>query len=88
LSRGLSLTGNQPGDPCGSLTTKAPSSVGTKPSIDLSGSVIGLGVPEYPTSTVKASPASNGAAGVIRSSCTSRSTKSAGLPFTRTLDTR
>src|SRR6266568_949568 len=39
LSRGLSFTGNQPGDPCGSPTTNAPSSVGTHPSIDWSGSV-------------------------------------------------
>ena len=34
LSAGVSLLGYQPGDPCGSLTTKAPSSVGIHPSID------------------------------------------------------
>ena len=45
LSRGLSFTGYQPGDPCGSLTTNAPSSVGTQPSIDVSGSVTTFGTP-------------------------------------------
>ena len=45
LSRGLSFTGYQAGDPCGSPTTKAPSSVGTQPSIDPSGSVTTAGVP-------------------------------------------
>ncbi len=45
LSRGLSLTGYQAGDPWGSPTTKAPSSVGTQPSIDPSGSVTTCGVP-------------------------------------------
>ena len=39
LSRGLSLHGYQAGEPCGSLTTNAPSSVGTQPSIEPSGSV-------------------------------------------------
>jgi hypothetical protein len=45
LSRGLSLTGYHPGDPCGSPTTNAPSSVGTKPSIESSGSVMTSGTP-------------------------------------------
>src|SRR6478609_9683453 len=45
LSCGLSLQGNQPGDPCGSPTATAPSSVGTQPSIDWSGSVTTVGVP-------------------------------------------
>ena len=45
LSRGLSLTGYQAGEPCGSPTTKAPSSVGTQPSIEPSGSVTTVGVP-------------------------------------------
>src|SRR6266545_352083 len=45
LSRGLSLTGYQAGDPCGSPTTNAPSSVGTQPSIDWSGSVTTDGSP-------------------------------------------
>ena len=45
LSRGLSLTGNQAGVPCGSLTTTAPSSVGIQPSIEPSGSVTTDGVP-------------------------------------------
>src|SRR5215207_96236 len=46
LSRGLSLAGYQPGEPCGSPTTNAPSSVGTNPSIDPSGSVMTCGTPE------------------------------------------
>jgi hypothetical protein len=45
LSRGLSLHGYQAGEPCGSLTTNAPSPVGIQPSIDWSGSVTTLGVP-------------------------------------------
>src|SRR4051812_33790272 len=45
LSRGLSLHGYHAGEPCGSLTTKAPSSVGTQPSIESSGSVTTPGVP-------------------------------------------
>src|SRR5215204_7466568 len=45
LSLGLSLTGYQPGEPCGSPTTNAPSSVGTKPSIESSGSVMTCGTP-------------------------------------------
>jgi hypothetical protein len=45
LSRGLSLDGYQPGEPCGSLTTNAPSSVGTHPSSDSSGSSTGSGFP-------------------------------------------
>src|SRR6187551_3706419 len=39
LSFGVSFTGYHPGEPCGSPTTNAPSSVGTHPSIELSGSV-------------------------------------------------
>src|SRR5215211_8730636 len=34
LSVGVPLTGYHAGEPCGSPTTKAPSSVGTQPSID------------------------------------------------------
>ena len=45
LSRSESLTGIQPGVPCGSPTTKAPSSVGTQPSIASSGSTTGSGCP-------------------------------------------
>ena len=45
LSFGVSLTGYQVGEPCGSLTTNAPSSVGIQPSLDLSGSMTGLGWP-------------------------------------------
>src|SRR6185295_11703825 len=45
LSCGLSLHGNQPGEPCGSPTATEPSSVGTQPSIDWSGSVTTVGVP-------------------------------------------
>ena len=45
LSRGLSLTAYQPGEPCGSPTTKAPSLVGIQPSLDPSGSTTTLGVP-------------------------------------------
>src|SRR6185312_12771932 len=37
LSRGLSFAGYQAGEPCGSPTTNAPSSVGTQPSTELSG---------------------------------------------------
>ena len=45
LSFSESLTGNQPGEPCGSPTTNAPSSVGTQPSIASSGSTTGSGTP-------------------------------------------
>jgi hypothetical protein len=45
LSCGESLTGYHAGDPCGSPTTNAPSSVGTQPSGDPSGSMTTLGVP-------------------------------------------
>ncbi len=38
LSRGVSFTGYQPGEPCGSPTTNAPSAVGTQPSSASSGS--------------------------------------------------
>src|SRR3954451_5792250 len=72
LSRGLSLAGNQPGEPWGSPTTNAPSSVGTQPSMDLSGSVITDGTPAYSTRTAIAPPARTGAAGVMISSCPSR----------------
>src|SRR5512132_1392132 len=57
LSRGLSFTGYQPGEPCGSPTTNAPSSVGTQPSIDPSGSVMTGGVPAKCTATVNDGPA-------------------------------
>ena len=56
LSRGVSLTGNQPGEPCGSLTTIAPSSVGTQPSLESSGSTIASAVPAYSTPTTKEEP--------------------------------
>jgi hypothetical protein len=39
------FTGNQVGEPCGSLATKAPSPVVMKPSSEPSGSVIGLACP-------------------------------------------
>ncbi len=45
LSNGMSLHGYQLGEPCGSLTTKAPSSVGIQPSIDWSGSTTTSGTP-------------------------------------------
>ena len=45
LSLGVSLAGYQLGEPCGSFTTNAPSSVGIQPSFDLSGSMIGFGWP-------------------------------------------
>ena len=82
LSRGLSLTGYQPGEPCGSLTTKAPSSVGTQPSIDSSGSVIGSGLPAYFTRTVNREPRSSLVAGLILTSCTPGRAKWARLPLT------
>ena len=45
LSRGLSFAGYQPGDPCGSLTTNAPSAVVTQPSLLPSGSMTSVGAP-------------------------------------------
>jgi hypothetical protein len=45
LSFGSSLTGNQPGEPCGSLTTNAPSGRFTHPSDDPSGSTTVCGTP-------------------------------------------
>src|SRR5262245_58040325 len=72
LSRGLSLTGYHPGDPCGSPTTNAPSSVGTKPSIELSGSVMTIGTPAYDTTTVNDRPDRSPVGGVITSSWPSR----------------
>ena len=45
LSLGVSLAGYHVGDPCGSFTTNAPSSVAIQPSLDLSGSAIQLGWP-------------------------------------------
>ena len=44
LSRGLSLAGYQPGEPCGSLTTNAPSVVAPSPRLP-SGSMTSLGAP-------------------------------------------
>ena len=82
LSRGLSLTGYQPGEPCGSLTTKAPSSVGTQPSIDLSGSLIAFGLPAYSTSTVNGVPASRLVAGLIWTSWAPGRANWAGAPLT------
>ncbi len=81
LSRGLSLAGYQPGEPCGSLTTKAPSSVGIQPSIELSGSTTTSGTPSYFTSTSNSCPAASGDAGVMISSCPSRA-KVAGASST------
>ncbi len=46
LSRGVLLFGNQPCEPIGSPTTKAPSSVLNQPSWEPSGSVTGWGTPE------------------------------------------
>ena len=82
LSRGLSLTGYQPGEPCGSLTTNAPSSVGIQPSIDLSGSLIGLGFPAYSTCTVNGVPWSRLVAGLIATSCAPGRANWAGAPLT------
>src|SRR5690349_8416698 len=45
LSRGLSLAGYQPGEPWGSPTTNAPTSVGSQPATGPSGSVTTAGVP-------------------------------------------
>src|SRR3954449_8932365 len=69
LSRGVSLQGYQDGEPCGSLTTKAPVSVGPQPSMEPSGSVTGLGTPEYRTTTVNSALGASGTAGVMTSSC-------------------
>jgi hypothetical protein len=82
LSRGLSLTGYQPGDPCGSFTTNAPSSVGTQPSMEVSGSVTTFGVPAYSTVTVKVFPCTRPEAGVTTSSCTFAAVEEAGTPLT------
>src|SRR3954449_4972850 len=68
LSFGVSLDGNQPGEPWGSPTTNAPSFVGTKPSMESSGSVITFGTPPYATVTRKGRPRRSGVAGVIFSS--------------------
>ena len=68
LSRGLSLAGNQAREPCGSPTTNAPSSVGTHPSIEPSGSVTTGGTPVYPTSTTNVEPDGSPVAGVMISS--------------------
>src|ERR671915_527097 len=54
LSRGVSLTGYQPGDPTGSLTTKAPSSVGIQPSLVPSGSMISSGRPAWAAASAPA----------------------------------
>ncbi len=72
LSRGLSLTGYHPGDPCGSPTTKAPSSVGTQPSIDPSGSVTTAGDAGVVDHDGERRAAGKPAAGVITSSWPSR----------------
>ena len=53
--------------PMGSPTTKAPSEVGRKPSVELSGSVTVGGWPEYVTTAVNGEPAAIWAAGVMRS---------------------
>ena len=68
LSRGVSLTGNQPGAPWGSLTTNAPSSVGIQPSLDPSGSTISCGCPEYSTMTTNPLPRRSLDRGVMVSS--------------------
>ncbi len=72
LSCGLSLAGYQPGEPCGSLTTNAPSSVGTKPSLLPSGSMTGAGEPSYSTCTTKREPSRRPRCGVTVSSCPER----------------
>ena len=77
LSVGLSLTGIHAGAPCGSPGTNTPSSVGTQPSIEPSGSVMTGGVPSYDTVTVKVCPALSFGLGVTTSSWPSR-VKSAG----------
>ena len=56
---GVSLTGNQVGEPCGSLATNAPSSVGMNPSSEPSGSMTGLACPPYVTTTVNDAPLRN-----------------------------
>ena len=87
MSRGLSLTGYHPGEPWGSFTTNAPSSVGTQPSIDWSGSVTTSGVPAYSTATVKVFPCTSPAAGVTTNSCSFAYENAAGTPFTSNLVT-
>ena len=91
LSRGVSFTAYQPGEPCGSLTTNAPSSslssVGIQPSIDSSGSTTGTASPSYSTVTRKCSPLRSFFFGQITSSCPSSWRKSARRKFTVTRDT-
>jgi hypothetical protein len=82
LSCGESLTGYHAGEPCGSLTTNAPSSVGTQPSIELSGSVTTLGVPLWSIVTVKLRPERIPVDGVITSSCSPARAKVAAAPST------
>ena len=68
LSRGLSLAGYHPGEPCGSLTTNAPSSVVTQPSLLSSGSMTSVGSPLYSTRTTNVLPLRSGTRGVMTSS--------------------
>jgi hypothetical protein len=67
----VSFTGNHPGEPWGSFTTNAPSSVGIQPSIDSSGSTIGSGCPVYSTTSTKGWPFFSFGRGSIESSCPS-----------------
>ena len=91
LSRGVSFTAYQPGEPCGSLTTNAPSpslsSVGIQPSIDSSGSTIGTASPAYSTVTRKCSPFFSFFSGQITSSCPCSWRKSARRKSTVTRET-
>src|SRR3954447_9562129 len=89
LSSGVSLQGYQPGEPCGSLTTKAPSGVLTQPSIEPSGSVTAVGTPLDRTTTVNPVPARSGTAGVTTSSWPSEGgwANEAGRPSTVTAET-
>src|SRR6476469_5480728 len=86
LSCGVSLTGYQLGEPCGSPTTKAPSAVGTHPSIEPSGSVTTWGTPAYAMETVNVRPTRRPLLGVMTSSWSPARSYAAGEPFTCTLE--
>src|SRR3954451_19156158 len=85
LSVGTLLVGNHVIAPTGSFTTKAPSLVGTQPSLEPSGSVYAAIVLAYVTVVVKALDAGMPCGGVTMSlpvSCLN----AAGAPPTSTLE--
>lgn len=73
LSEGWLFPGNQAMDPVGSPSARAPSSVGSQPSAEPSGSVMVTGFPEYRTTVRNSEPFRSASAGRIVSSCPARS---------------